>query len=528
MFSISSYNFPIHIHLLPLYIQVLAVGGTLVVGYTIWCALVSERPLTGFPVATIAGENLGPRESYLKDASRTIASGIKAYSGPFQIITGTGPKIVLPNKYADELRNRPELDFNEAFREDFFAHYPGFDGFRASLDNPTLIPNTLRVKMTQSLGLVINHVVDETTDALKEIYGEDENWQSIAIKQKNLNLVARLSSRVFLGKPICRNERWLEIAREHTVHSFLAARDLRAQRFFMRPIMHYLMPHNQSIQRHYKDAKTIISTEVARRKVQAEVTLAAGGNPPKVSDAIGWMVEMAGGKPVDYVAAQLSLTVAAIHATTEALTVALLDLVTYPELITQLRKEIIDVLKDGRWSKQALYKMKLMDSFLKESQRLHPPSDVSMNRKVMQRITLSDGTVLQKGVRLMVASRFRDPETYPDPNTFVATRFLDPLNKGSPNSTKHYVTTSAEMFAFGHGKHACPGRFLASTELKVALCHMLLKYDWVLDNSDDMPMFFDNETAHMTNPGIKFMLRRRKEEINLDLAEDAFLMDVEE
>lgn len=57
---------------------------------------------------------------------------------------------------------------------------------------------------------------------------------------------------------------------------------------------------------------------------------------------------------------------------------------------------------------------------------------------------------------------------------------------------------------------------------------MLLKYDWVLDNSDDMPKFFDNETAHMTNPGIKFMLRRRKEEINLDLAEDAFLMDVEE
>jgi cytochrome P450 len=169
------------------------------------------------------------------------------------------------------------------------------------------------------------------------------------------------------------------------------------------------MPHNQSIrkycrdpqpvgsiiltnvlwytlERHYKDAKTIISTEVARRKVQAEVTLAAGGNPPKVSDAIGWMVEMAGGKPVDYVAAQLSLTVAAIHATTEALTVALLDLVTYPELITQLRKEIIDVLKDGRWSKQALYKMKLMDSFLKESQRLHPVSGSKASPTAMTNI----------------------------------------------------------------------------------------------------------------------------------------------
>ena len=83
---------------------------------------------------------------------------------------------------------------------------------------------------------------------------------------------------------------------------------------------------------------------------------------------------MANGKPVDYVAAQLSLTVASIHATTEALTVALLDLVTYPETISLLRQEVIQVLSAGGWSKQALYNMKLMDSFLKESQRLHPVS----------------------------------------------------------------------------------------------------------------------------------------------------------
>lgn len=127
-------------------------------------------------------------------------------------------------------------------------------------------------------------------------------------------------------------------------------------------------------ERHYSDAKRIIETEVERRKIRAQITLASGGKPPKVSDAIGWMVEMAGGKQVDYVAAQLSLTVAAIHATTEALTIALLDLVTYPEIIPQLRREVIEVISDGGWSKQALYKMKLMDSFLKESQRLHPVS----------------------------------------------------------------------------------------------------------------------------------------------------------
>ncbi|KAL4928017.1 cytochrome P450 [Aspergillus undulatus] len=525
------YSIPMLPDAVPVYAQFLGIGVFLLLGYYIYSTLVSERPLPGFPVATFPGTGLGPKESYFKDTSGTIAAGLRSYSGPFQLLTGTGPKIVLPHKYADELRNRPELDFNEAFRKDFFAHYPGFDGFRASLDNPSLIPSMLRMKLTQSLGLVTNHLVDEATVALKDLYGEEKEWRSVLVKQANLNFVARLSSRVFLGRPICRNTQWLEIAKNHTVDSFLAARDLRAQPFFLRPIMHYFMPHNKNIQQHYTDAKRIIETEVERRRVRAEVTLASGGKPPKVSDAIGWMVEVAAGKKgVDYVAAQLSLTVAAIHATTEALTVALLDLVTYPEAIPQLRREVIEVLggDGGGWSKQALYRMKLMDSFLKESQRLHPPSDVSMNRKVMRRLTLSDGTTLPRGARLMVAGNLRDPAIYPNPDTFDPSRFLKLREGDSKNSAHQYVSTSAEMFAFGHGRHACPGRFLASSELKIALAHMILKYDWKLDESDTAPRFFENETAHMTNPMLKLMLRRRKEEINLDLDVDPDLLTVEE
>jgi hypothetical protein len=217
----TAYSIPFLSDAILIYVQFVAIGGTLFIGYYVWSTLASERPLPDFAATTLPGEGLGPKESYFKDASKTIAAGLKSYSGPFQIITGTGPKIVLPNKYADELRNRPELDFNEAFRKDFFAHYPGFDGFRASLDNPTLIPSTLRVKLTQSLGLVTNHLVDEATIALHDLYGEEREWHSIAVKQHNINLVARLSSRVFLGRPICRNKRWLEIAKNHTSRLFM-------------------------------------------------------------------------------------------------------------------------------------------------------------------------------------------------------------------------------------------------------------------------------------------------------------------
>ena len=74
----------------------------------------------------------------------------------------------------------------------------------------------------------------------------------------------------------------------------------------------------------------------------------------------------------DYAVSQLSLSMAAIHTTTGALTQALLDVIAHPEYVQPLREEVITVIKAEGWSKTTLYKLRLMDSFLKESQRLHP------------------------------------------------------------------------------------------------------------------------------------------------------------
>jgi len=119
--------------------------------------------------------------------------------------------------------------------------------------------------------------------------------------------------------------------------------------------------------------------EVKRRIDRAEEAIAAGGKPPKTADTIGWMVEVARGRRIDYVAAQLSLTMAAIHTTTEAATQAILDILANPEVLQPLRDEVIHVVGEEGWSKPALYKLRLMDSFLKESQRCHPPGFGMLN-----------------------------------------------------------------------------------------------------------------------------------------------------
>jgi len=73
---------------------------------------------------------------------------------------------------------------------------------------------------------------------------------------------------------------------------------------------------------------------------------------------------------------QMLTSVAAIHTTAMNSTHVLYDLATHPEYIAPLRDEIEKVLADdgGILIKTSMTKLRKLDSFIKESQRLSPPS----------------------------------------------------------------------------------------------------------------------------------------------------------
>lgn len=92
----------------------------------------------------------------------------------------------------------------------------------------------------------------------------------------------------------------------------------------------------------------------------------------KPQDALAWLDEVRGDQPFDVVSGQLFLTFAAIHTTSTVITALMYDLIANPEYIELLLEEVVRVLgEDGGWKKTSLYKMKLMDSYMKESQRLN-------------------------------------------------------------------------------------------------------------------------------------------------------------
>jgi cytochrome P450 len=69
-------------------------------------------------------------------------------------------------------------------------------------------------------------------------------------------------------------------------------------------------------------------------------------------------------------------------------------------------------------------------------------------------------------------------ETSRPATEFDGFRFYN-LRKIPGNENKHqFVVTSSDSLNFGHGNHACPGRFFASNEIKVVLIELLRNWDF--------------------------------------------------
>lgn len=205
------------------------------------------------------------------------------------------------------------------------------------------------------------------------------DWHTIPLYQSLLTLVAQASIRVFLGPELCRNQRWIEINTQFTMVAIGAVKDLRKYPRSLVNFLHWFHPGARATRTLMKEARSIfmpiyqekIREFNARRK--AEESSGTGKAQP-ATDALGWFEEMSKGKPYDPTVAQLTFAVAAIHATTDLLCQTILDLSRRPEVITALRKELLEVLSAEGWTQLAFSKLRLMDSVMKESQRLKPVS----------------------------------------------------------------------------------------------------------------------------------------------------------
>jgi cytochrome P450 len=132
-----------------------------------------------------------------------------------------------------------------------------------------------------------------------------------------------------------------------------------------------------------------------------------------------------------------------------------------------------------------------------------------MPRVARQPFTFSDGTYIPKGTHIEVASHAThlDDLNYSDPARFDPFRFVDSTKKENKGRKVDMTSTHADFVAFGHGLHACPGRFFAADVLKLMLVHIVVNYDVKLEGEHPKNMWFLRSCIPSTTA--KVMFRKR-------------------
>ncbi|KAI0395382.1 cytochrome P450 [Xylariaceae sp. FL0594] len=411
------------------------------------------------------------KRDFIENGSKIIEEGYRKYrDSMFLVQTADMERIVLSPKYVDEIRTAPEsvLSVRQGMAQRHLGNFTTLDIILTShLQN-----DVCKTHLTQNLHQLVGPVNEEAQYWLGQLL--DKPSVELPGHQTILRIIAGVTSRVLIGLPTSRDEDWLDVAVGYTGDVFQVSTALRPYPPFLRYLVAPFLSSTKRMRSHI---------QVANKKIGHLFAEKLNGSEKEDVNMIQWMTEAAqgGDRDVDVLVKKLLfLTLAAVHTSTMSATHALFDLCAMPEYIEPLREEAQRVIGERGWTLAGINELKLLDSFMKESQRINHPGLLSFNRRVMQPLHLSDGVTIPAKTFITMATNSiaRDPQNYSDPDTFDGFRFYKRRQQSAQDATRHqFVSTGPDSLPFGHGKFACPGRFFAAAQIKVVLANILLGYD---------------------------------------------------
>ncbi|KAI2635828.1 cytochrome P450 [Hypomontagnella submonticulosa] len=441
----------------------------------------------------------------LDEGYRKYSKANQTYVLPYYI---NGPQVILPNSQIKWLLEQPDwvLSQERVNRQFLEADYTFL---HANLVDGPVHPDIIQHQLTKKIGTFTDDIIEEANLCLEETWGLDtEEWREVKVYDTMLILIARLSTRVFIGLPLCRNPHFLKACSTFIRNVALAAAAISLFPGFLKPLVAPIFTLYDYIQ--YQKCCRFIMPIIQQRLSQLRDPEPGGKLYSQPSnDYIQWAIDHALAKPVinrmeldpRVLACRFSvLAFAAIQSSVITLTNTLFDLAASPECIaslTSMRDEVIRettptpaspdqptkaVSTGSAWSKGSLARMTHVDSALRESLRLNGFIERGIMKMVVapEGVTLPDGSHIPCGTKVGVSgySIHHDEDIYPDANRYDAFRFARGQRGGADKKwPQALVNTSEKFLGFSHGSHACPGRFFAANQLKIALAHISLLYE---------------------------------------------------
>lgn len=402
-------------------------------------------------------------------------------------LLGTAPEVIIPSSQISWMLDQPDHVISSAA-----AHYDVLNGDHSFVDKTLLKDpyheHVVHRSLPRHLAALTPEIDEQVRICVDDIYGTDETeWTKVNIWDSLMMLIPRVNSRMFVGKPLCDNPEYIDNMVNFTLD---VTRDLMIFPMvpsILKPILGPLA--GLTAKYHYaKTAKHSIPLIKRRlhdmqRKEAGDVTYKDWDVP---NDYLSWTITTAQAEgrmdeldPVRISQRLLPLNFAAIHTTSITALHVLLDILGHDNeqnIMDSLREEASNELNKepaGQWNKTKLASMHRTDSVIRESMRVNSISQTMLMRKVIApggvtnentRQHFSQGTVLScpiwctqhdkdifgNGADLYNAFRYsrlrveysekKDDEKKPEDGLRIAKMGM--------------VTTSAEHYGFGHGRHA--------------------------------------------------------------------------
>ncbi|KAF2649957.1 cytochrome P450 [Lophiostoma macrostomum CBS 122681] len=387
--------------------------------------------------------------------------------GLYSLWTTDMDRVVVSHKFMKDFMPLPRSTVRLTASRRHAGPYTGLD----IAEESSLQFEVCAGQLSQSIGTLARPVLDEISYCMNEklrTVNKTGDSYALAVFPLMIELVTSGVARVFVGPELCPK----------------VTSDLQAHYRIFHPLVAPFLESYRSIKSRFSLARQLLTPLIEERRLS---------NDGKYQDMMQWLIDSAKGKDAEtdrLVRRMLFLNMAAIHTTAEVSAIVLMELCHRPECIVMIREEIREATNNGRdISLASLKKLKKTDSFIRESHRLDPLGFMTFNRHLAAPVKLSNGTLLPGNTYISMAHypAQRDPEYYPDPLTFDALRFYNLRQKEGQAERHQFTAVGPDVFNWGVGKFACPGRFWASANIKLILVELLLKYDLGFPQGETKP-----------------------------------------
>ncbi|KAH9036349.1 cytochrome P450 [Lactarius pseudohatsudake] len=370
--------------------------------------------------------------------------------------------------------------------------------------------DVIRSKLIRNVAPTFKELRDElirSSDASIPMHGDD--WVKVPVLETVQRVVSATSNRVFVGSPLCRDQGYLNLNLNFAINVVKSAAIIGMFPKPLKPIAaRFLFNLQSQIRQEMEYIRPMVEERFARMEEFGDDW------DDKPNDMLMWLMSESKGAErslEDLAMRMLVVNFVAIHTTSQAFTIVLYRLLSNPEYIEPLRHEVETAVAEEGWTKAGMDKMHKIDSLLRESQRVD--TILSLLRIALRPFTFSNGVTVPAGTLVAVPSAavHMDGEIYPNPEEFDGFRFAKLRERDGVAVAGHQATsTSAEYLTFGHGRHACPGRFFAANEVKVLLAHVIVTYDIKFEEGKQAPRSFIINSIRIPGKANAMFRKRQK------------------